>query len=724
MDMTPATLLGRVRRSLQIILQISRPYPEIFFGYPIEEIRMDEVHLSTAASALQRIHDSAPNSRHSEALQWSVWQVAGSATHDTPPLLGLPHWIQENDEEYFSYRSPAVLVALVAVSLRGRYKWQVQYLTTVRALLQRMESSDAPWTQVVVAVFDHINCIYSNEIELLKQTESSLLNLIRRKGLPTNESCWLLSTLSEHCSEWRQQPFSIGICLAILSNHVPKWDDNSYPDNVLLEAVVTLAAMSCSPGGANRLHILTRSREYPWLLRNTRDPALFSNWFEDTPSDYHKQLISLLFLIINALICKYSYPLAVQYLTLITSKSDLALYISALTTIAPVMREDRLSAFIRVLAAPPTQELIPIIRHPTLDEERSFQQELLENYDLQLGPGENPDPNLLAVLFILSKHVPLDTIEELKHVNLELKNPSLRLAARVVARLDIPDGSALSMESLYDHRVHNMIAALSLLRYTQGTVAQYTEFLLLESFLESREVSISSSALEYYMKTAISYPDPPAPSCFLSAAVSAAFNFTLEDHLQWMGWTILDIFVDGFETLPVEWKRSFAEGFFTLSRRQLLKSRGDMGSMTRESEIERVLTWEYFHEEEQEREWTDSEFSGLDWMAMAWSLHLSQHPGRRVESSGQGRAKSRNLSDPAVNEEFVLRVLCKLLDAALPHQLTPIIPKLCEFVQWFDDTELSENRRIISTRIEEASSMHREFQKLHCFHKFHCMWYI
>ena len=734
MDMTPATLLGRVRRSVQIALQVSRPYRERNFEGPFEEARMDEVQLYTIASALRRIHDSAPNSEKSEALHWSVWQVAGSTTISTPPYFDLPNWIlrRGSDEEYLSSLPPASLVALLAVSLRGYDKWRLKYLTLVRALLQPMENSDVPWVQVVVAVFDHINGNYSDsdELEPLKRTESSLLNLIRRKELPTNESYWLLSTLSEDFMEWPRRPFLIGICLGILSNHAPKWDDSGYPDIVLLEAVVTLAAMSCSPERVNRLHILTRSREYPWLLRNTRDPALFSNWFEDTPSDYHKQLISLLFLIVNALICNNSYPLAYQYLTLLTSKSDLPLYISALTTIAPVMREDRLSAFIRMLVAPRTQELIPIIRHLTLDEERSFQQErgfqqeLLENYDLELGASENPDPNLLAILFILSIHVPSDTIEELEHANLELKNPWLGLSARVVARLGIPDGSGLPIGSLYDHRVHNMIAALSLLRYTQGTVTQYTEFLLLESFLESREVYISSSALEYYMKTAISYPDPPAPSCFLSPAVSAAFNFTLQDHLLWMGWTILDIFVDRFETLPVEWQRSFAEGFFTLSRRPLLKSRGDMEPMTQESELERVLTWEYYHEEEQEREWTDSEFSGLDWMAMAWSLHLSRDSGRKTEASEQGKEKSRNMSGVAVNEEFVLRALCKLLDAAPPHQLTPIIPKLCEFVQWFDDTELSEYRRMISTRIEETSSMHREFQKLHCFHKFHCMWYI
>ena len=280
------------------------------------------------------------------------------------------------------------------------------------------------------------------------------------------------------------------------------------------------------------------------------------------------------------------------------------------------------------------------------------------------------------------------------------------------------------MGSFYDHRVHNMIAALSLLRYTAENVSHYTELLLLESFLESRELPISSVALEYYMKTAISYPGPPAPAYCFSAAVSATFNFVLPDYPLWMGWIILAIFVDGFETLSVEWRRSFAEGFFTLSRRPLLKPRGGTESMTRESEIEQILTWEYFHEEEQEPKWTDLEFSGLDWMAMAWSLHLSQRSGRNTVSSGQGNAEMRNLSEPAVNEEFVLRALCKLLDAAPPYHLIPIIPKLCEFSQWFDDTEFPECRRMISARIKEAVRMHEEFQKLHCFDKFHCIWYI
>jgi hypothetical protein len=162
LDITPATALGRVRgsiRSIQIILQKSRPYLEHNFEVPIARTRLDEVQLSTVASALQRIHESAPNSPHSEALHWAVWQVAGSMTLCTPPLFNLPHWIcsRAGDEELFSHRPPVMLVAMLAVSLRGPDKWRVAYITSVRALLRRMEISDIPSAQVVVAVFDYMH---------------------------------------------------------------------------------------------------------------------------------------------------------------------------------------------------------------------------------------------------------------------------------------------------------------------------------------------------------------------------------------------------------------------------------------------------------------------------------------------------------------------------------------------------------------------------------------
>ena len=732
MDTTPSTILDHVRWKTQVILQKSRPYLEKDFVNPIETTRMDEVQLSTAASVLQRIHESAPNSQHSEALQWSVWQVAGSATLQVPPLFDLPSWIldRRNDEEYFSRLPPAMLVALVAVWLRARRTTAMGRIAIVRDVLQRVDNPNVPWAQLVIAVFDRLLDIWvpSYNIKTLMQTQSSdITTMIRRKELPREESLWLLSTLSELCSEgWltRQEPFLIGICSAMLLGDAPKWDYFNPPDIVLLEAVVTLAAVSCCPARTNRLHILTSSREHPWLLLNIRNPTLIGTLFEGTPSEHHKELISLLFLVVYALIYRDSYPLAAHYFTIITTKGDLPLYTSALTAIAPAMKDAGLSAIGRMLVAPQTQEMTPIIIDSMFYKQRTVQEDLLRSYDRLLGVSENPDPNILAILLMLSKHLPSDIIGELQGLNLELKNPWLKLAARVVARLKIPDGSDVPMGLFYDHRVHNMIAAMSLLRYTRRKVTQFTESRLLASFLESREHAISSISLECYMKTAISRSGPPAPSCYLSSAVHAAFNLMLPDHQLQMGWEILEVFVSGYENLPVEWRRTFAQGFFTLSRQQLPPSQGDIEANTSEKELRKIITWEYFHGKEREAQYTDTECSGLDWMAIAWSLHLSQQSGTSAQGSGQGAARAGDSGAPTVNKKFVLQALCKLLEAAQYHYIIPIIPKIREFVHWFDDTELLECRNTISAWVEEAVRRHREFHLFHEFHKYHCMWYI
>jgi hypothetical protein len=727
MDDRPTTAWGRLHRRIQIFLQESRPHPESSFVEPITSTTMDEVQLSTAASALQRIHESVPNSQHSEPLHCSVWQVAGSAALRVPPLFDLPSWILDRggDTEYLSCLPPTTLVALVVVSLRACGISNATRIITVISILQHPENSMIPWVRLVTAIFDRFLDEWSWLLGYKRQKEADYLTtMIRRMELQGEECLWLLNTLSElYGNLWlkRDEPFVIGVCLALLLGHTSKWNrDRSY-DIVLLEAVVTLTAISCSRDSANRLSILTRSRERPWLLPNLRNPNFISTLFEGIPSDYHKQLISLLFLVTYALLYRGSYPLAVQYFTIITENSDLPLYTSALTAIAPSMEEPGISAIGRMLVAPQTQELTLAIQSYMLHGNCIVQEVLLKDYDAKLGASENPDPNVVAIVLMLSKHLGPYTIGKLQNLDLGLENSWLRLIARVIARLDIPDGFGLPLELYYEHRVYNMIAALSLLEYTQGEVTQYTESLLLASFLKSRELSISSVALEYYMRTTISYSDPPAPPCSLSAAVSAAFNFGLPDHQLWMGWKILDIYVDGFETLSVEWRRTFAEGFFTLSRQPLPRLRGETASTTLESELEMILTWDYFHEEEREPVMTDSDFGGLDWMAMAWSLHLAQQSGRGTNGLGQRDGESQSLGATAINEEFVLRALCRLLDAVPHYYIIPMIPKLREFVQWFDDTELSEYRYMISTRVKEAVDRH---QTLHKFHKFHCTWDI
>ena len=195
MDSTLATALGRIRRYIQNILHKSRPYLEEVFQYPIGGRTIDEVQLSTAASCLQTIHDSISNSQASGALQRSVWQVAGGPTFNTPALLTLPYWVRlkDHDPGHFLHLPPAMLVALVAVSSRGRNEYRVKDMTSARNALRRMEIYNVPWAQVVLAAFDYLNYGFwkPRDIERVRQTESILGDLTRRKELSGEESLWL-----------------------------------------------------------------------------------------------------------------------------------------------------------------------------------------------------------------------------------------------------------------------------------------------------------------------------------------------------------------------------------------------------------------------------------------------------------------------------------------------------------------------------------------------------
>jgi len=733
MDTAPVTALGRAFRSFQVILLKSRPYLEEDFVEPITAITVDEVQLSTAASALRRIHDSAPNSQHSFALQSSVWQVAGGTAHPFPPFFRLPSWILDiqNREEHVPHLSPAILAAMATISSRARRIEDVSG-TTSKAVCRRMTYSEDPWTHVIIEVAHHVldyargDLLYRDDLRLIQKVSNHLTNMMRRKELHKEECLRLLRTLSELCSKgWLAQDCAlIGVCLPILMGHATEWDYRNPPDIILLEAAVTLAAISCTEDRAKRRNILSSSRDHPWLLLNIRNTNLISTLYEGTPRYYHKQLTSLLFLVVYAFINRQSYALAVQYFTIITAKGDLPLYASALAAIAPSMTERGLCAIGRALVALRTKDIRSILYDALSYSEGPPLGELFNSFDDRFGASENPGPNILAILLMLSKHRSSYMREHIQKGYMKLENPWLILIAGVAAQPDIPDGLSLSMGLIDDHRVRNMLAALSLLRYARGHVIHYTESLLLASFLQSQELAISSVALEYYTKTTISYSDSPAPSSYLSAAVSDTFNVTLPEEQLWRGWAILVIFVDGFETLSVEWRRTFAEGFFTLSHRPLLRPLRDMELNTPESELEAILTWEYFHAKKQEPELTDSPFSGLDWMAMAWSLHLSQQSRRNTGHPRQGKAQLENLIRLKINEEFVFRALCKLLDAAPYHRIIPIIPTLREFTRWFDGPELLEYRNMISVRMSEAVRGHEEFQihRHHRFRKFHCTW--
>ena len=728
MDTTPGTAMGRLRRAIQIFLQKSRPFPERDFVDPVAPTTMDEIQLSIAASALQRVHDSVPNSQHSESVLWSVWQVAGNPTLRTPSLLTLPSWIIGNtqDEEYFSRFPPAMVVSLLAVSLRT--PWCVRDMTSARSVLQRVDNSKTPWARLVIAIFDHFLDNYVVSYSSLQwcfweQPQSNdLPTFIEWAELRPEDSIWLLNTLSDLCSHESKSdmhPFSVGVCLAILSHQPRTFAGLITPDIGLLETVITLVTISKSDSREFKQDTLSSSRQHPWLLPNLRNPECINSLMEGPPSSCHKELISLLFLVLYGLVDRGSYLLVSQYVDIINKKSDFTLCASALTAVAPFMNDYGLYYLAGIPLTCRTQDMASVA-----DEYRTVtsRTEMFLMYDGRLGASQIPDPNFLAILLLLSDDYHID---EPRDLDPELKNPWLKLAERVVNQLDIPDEPGLDIRPFPDHRVNNIIAALSLLRYTEGTSTEFTDSVLLASFLESQEFVISSFALEYYMRTIISYDNLPAPSCYLSCAICAIFNAVLPDDRLRMGWMVLEIFMDGFDTLSVEWRQAFADAFFAPSRQPLPRSPEGQDTTTPESELAEILTWEYFHKEEEEYQFTDLDFCGLDWMAMAWSLHLSQRCETALEDSTEAprAAQSQDSGRPTVNEEFILQVLCKLLDAAPHYRIIPITRKLWEFIHWFNDIESFEYRSMISAHVKQADRGAEEVQMLHRFDKFECMWY-
>ena len=534
------------------------------------------------------------------------------------------------------------------------------------------------------------------------QEPKDLINILQRNPPQDEDSIWLLNTLSMlHCNGLVLLP-TTQICLTILLHRAPRWNQKTSPNIMLIEAVVTLAAISCSSNETYQRQMLTNSCQHPWLLLNLRNPEVISSMIENINDSSRKELISLLLLVIYGLSLWGSKALAAQYLAIITARRDFLLCGSILAGIPPALANDVFFAIGGSLRAPQAQGLFT-------------------NYDLLLGASQPPDPECLAVLLLLSKHLaPNSELEMVWYFGMVLENPWLQFVADMIARCDILDEFGTVFGPFYDHRVHNMIAAFSLFRSSEtNACSDDRRPHLLASFLPSREYVISSSALQLYLETAISHSNPLPPSHYLSGAVHALFSLLLPDNYFPKGWKFLHMFVDGFEKLSVEWRQTFAEAFFPMSHRPLLNE--NRQNSTQVTELTGILTWEYFCKEGQEPEFTDSVFSGLDWMALAWSHCLTQESDRALivlEDGIQGQLVFE------VDERFVLRVLCRLLDAAPYYSILPIIPKLHEFVEWFDDPKLIGYQSMVYASIASVEGAKQECERLYKFQKVNCMWYL
>ena len=644
MDITPRTAFGHLRRHIQVFLQKSRPYLERHFVKPITAATVDEVQLTTAASALQRIHDSMPNSQHSALVQQSVWQVASSPALRMRPLLRLPSWVLD-DKEYFLQLPPASVISLTAVFVRIRDARYKKRIAGVEGIWTSVGDSQGSRAQVVPAIFgllpndfeynfqnstvryslhfdallrevlpdtpsmnnlrnsllrasyrDHPFGTYlwynfslgrlwgtlrhhrsafwhavrsrSDLIDAFRDAirgalrntpirffrgflrnafiggprlddmvvqgrimrihghpkePSDLLNIVQANMLHEEDAMWLLSTLSElHCDGLVSTgDYTNRICLAVLLHQVPNWNETTPPSVILIEAVVTLVAISCSSNERYQVKTLTNSRQYPWLLLNLRNPAHLRRMGDEIDGHWHAEVISILFLVIYALTLKGSKTLADQYFAIITAKADFTSCISALTTIALALGDNGLRAIGKLL-------MNPYITFSTPLASGSMSSDMSDSPHLR---HSHFDPKIAAVLLLLSKD---SRWSELVHYSPDwlrlrlLRDPWTKFAMNKIARLSNFDGPRVhDMWSFHDHRVHSMSAAFFLLQYVSEedkySIPRGNDFL--PSFFESREPIICCAALYF----SISFVPSP-PSYDFSNAVYGVFNPKLPNH--------------------------------------------------------------------------------------------------------------------------------------------------------------------------------------------------
>ena len=533
----------------------------------------------------------------------------------------------------------------------------------------------------------------------------ALINILRENKVPEGELVAILETLSRfHCTGLVQIKRHVSkICLAILSPRVLGWRWREPIDFLLLNAVVSFSAICCTSNEVYQMRTLKNCHQFPWLFVNLRNTDLIRRMIEEVDDNSREELISLLLVVTYGLIQLDSRPLAELYLGVIltTARLDIGLCASALAAIAPCLDDIGLLAIIELLVVVRPQFLTSWAGSYMSADVSNFLQQFTK-YGLLLEAKGSSDPKISAILLLFSKGM---HIQEFQLFGRTLRN--------VATSHDSPDGNSMDIRTCCDHRVHSMFGALSLLLCPHGDTIYdiHGQFPFLTSFLGASNPAISCPVLYHYM--GLFGTTTPPQSCHFSGALHIVFNPILHHHHLPRGWGILDRFLHKFDDYPAQWRQMFAEAFFSLSCRPLLKGSRWKGTLGSNEEISNILTWEYFCEEEPELELSDAEFSGLDWMAMAWSLHLSKPYGTIVIVSTQ-EVHLRSYKEHWLSEQFVLRVLCRLLDAAPYYSIIPNIPRLREFVEFFDDSEHFGYKSAISVRILGALGECNKFKRFHC----------
>jgi len=265
-----------------------------------------------------------------------------------------------------------------------------------------------------------------------------------------------------------------------------------------------------------------------------------------------------------------------QYFDRLVTEDPFGRWTPVLAKHIPHMMQSEIVLVTRLLITPKAQQ-----SQLALDDakERSIDgadiQDLLQQYDAQIGDGEYPDPAFLVV--ILSIH-PFYIRNKESLQPQSLQNSLYALAALTLAERDTSAQLVGAFQAWGIDTVPNLIAVQAWLAHDSNYFVTGVGSQLLTSFFHSHEFRIVHSAFMRYLTMARGSSTMAVLSlpAHFGNAVRTIFNSHLTELELIEGWNILSKILSEWELYSPEWQCAFVASFFPCSSRQLPSMRPDL----------------------------------------------------------------------------------------------------------------------------------------------------
>jgi len=737
LDTPPTLSLQSLRRRFQFYLGKLRPYREDDFVEAFTDVPGDPVQFRVSASALEWLHNNAPDSYHSEGLHWTVWRTMGAAAFREPLLIKMPQWLEHQSRSlvYLRRFPHTSLRALCTVLLHCDHSSDF----TGQVLISQLKLSPDPWDHLVARL---CSALFPDMARLLKgEPLHEIADTIRSNSFNVDQLLWITEILSNHClksvvTQFYDVRAYLNICGAVLWAQAkilgalssPASSDNA-KDAILVDASIALAAIVLLSGDQRpqMQSILTQRRRRPWMLPALRSEDLITQLAEAvrTPGrdrDFTLFAKHFFFLIPLYLIRRGSHQLTLRYARIIKGNDQLVSWSRVLSASVPAMTFLECASMIGLFMTP---EIGSYSTGSPTRHGSTFIVQIFQEYDIMLGGMEDPDPNILVALAYHGLPISWSKkdIGDWFHSN-PPRNPWWALAVRAITGLETSSTHPALPQSCENPRVLDIIAAASLRRYEdRNWRPERPGNGLLALFMQSREYAIASIALKYYVQeigamtfipenaSGASGPSAaPLPPRHLPNAVQIIFSPCVETHQLAEGWMILDSIMRLWPVLSSAWRRVFAMAFFTVSSQQRPRRRGDPYRNTPYDQLNNIITVEYV-EDFVLLQWPVVG-DGLDWMVVLWEMWSKEIPGRQEEMpesniTGQLGAGTGRMAPG------VLKILSNLVMATPETVIGPLIPRIRQFVYTCQPDD-GVTRDEVLTRLQLVSATRQTYGRFSC----------